>query len=1355
MKTTYTRLIPCLAVLALLAALGVRAGDAPGILNHQGRIAVNGVNFDGAGQFKFALINAAGDTAYWSNDDTSTTGNEPTAAVSVPVSKGHYAALLGDAPMVAIPGSVFADNADVRLRIWFSANGGTTFEQLAPDRRIASVGYALNATAGPEGPAGPVGPQGAKGDTGDTGAQGPIGMTGAAGPKGDTGDAGPAGPQGLKGDTGDAGPAGPQGVKGDTGDAGPAGPQGLKGDTGAQGPQGLTGPSGPQGVKGDTGDAGPAGPQGVKGDTGDTGPQGPIGMTGAAGPQGPQGPTGVAGPNTVNDNTFYIGSDEDADEADSMLQFGTDATPLMTLLENGNVGIGLDDPATALEVDGIVTATSFAGNGAFLTGLDAGSLTGTVAPGLIGNGTITGTHLAVGAVTGANLADGTITAVHFADGAVSSLDSPDGSFTDVLRVASDGFVGVGTATPEANLHISGGALAPATIQEIFDGTAPFNRLAGAWGIATHGTYAYIGGYLDQSLTIMDVSDPANPVLIGELTNNALSGIDSVAVSPDGSIVCVGAQGSDKVSVIDVSDPANPGFLAQLQDGVGGFDDLLDPFDVAISGTTLFVAAIGDDALSIIDISSPASPSLLSVVKDGVNGFNELDGASSVFVSGSYAFVTGFHDESVTIIDISTPASPSLVGVVKNGVNGVTALVAPRNLKVSGNYAYVASRTGNSVTIIDVSTPSSPTLAAELKDGVNGFNYLGGAHDVAIAGDVAWVAASNDDAVTALDIRDPHNPKLIGVLRDGQGSNGLNDPREIAMLGGTALVASSGDGAVSMLALEELRGLVVDQRVGIGTSMPEKELDVVGTIRGTTLMGNLDGTYIDNGSLVGSKLADNSITSSKIQDGSVATSDLANGSVTAAKLGSEIGLWSVNGSSVYRSSGRVGIGDSSPDGSLSVKAPFTNGSSDPNGGLRLEEDDSVTAWNVYYDTTNDNLAMRYSTQGIDALVVKSNGNVGIGTSSPGNTLHVLGGTTLQGATTTFTNATSGTPFGVNFFDGSNLRSEIGVAGSNGQYSASAAAGDTIVRAATGEKLHFQSGTGDAAVTISNNNLVGIGNPNPTAAKLSVTAGVSQTRNGPYMATNGGSFTPVQHGPHIMSIYATGGIWTSDFFVASSDARIKNVLGVSDGRDDLAALAKIEVTNYTYKDVIAKGSDACKKVIAQQVEKVFPQAVRKETDVVPDIYQPAVLAENGWIELVTDLKPGERVKLIGENEEGIHEVLEVGEGKFRTAFAPADESKVFVFGREVDDFRVVDYEAISMLNVSATQELSRRVEAGREENEALREENAKLKQRLTELEAGDRLRDTRLSALEAALKNVLEGAPSRILPTGETTNASFTR
>ena len=98
--------------------------------------------------------------------------------------------------------------------------------------------------------------------------------------------------------------------------------------------------------------------------------------------------------------------------------------------------------------------------------------------------------------------------------------------------------------------------------------------------------------------------------------------------------------------------------------------------------------------------------------------------------------------------------------------------------------------------------------------------------------------------------------------------------------------------------------------------------------------------------------------------------------------------------------------------------------------------------------------------------------------------------------------------------------------------------------------------------------------------------------------------------------------------------------------------------------------------------------RNTDVVPDIYATAKVLD-GWVMLATNLKKGERVRLIGKSKEAIHEVLEVAPGRFRTAFA-ADGDEVFVYGREVKDFRMVDYEAIAMLNVSATQELFRRLE-----------------------------------------------------------------
>jgi hypothetical protein len=132
-------------MLLVLTATALRA-QVPQLINYQGRVAVGTVNFDGAGAFKFALVNGDGSVTFWSNDGTSIAGSEPTAAVSLTVTKGLYSVLLGDATlphMTIVPATVFT-NADVRLRVWF--NDGTHGSQLlTPDQRIAAVGYAMMA----------------------------------------------------------------------------------------------------------------------------------------------------------------------------------------------------------------------------------------------------------------------------------------------------------------------------------------------------------------------------------------------------------------------------------------------------------------------------------------------------------------------------------------------------------------------------------------------------------------------------------------------------------------------------------------------------------------------------------------------------------------------------------------------------------------------------------------------------------------------------------------------------------------------------------------------------------------------------------------------------------------------------------------------------------------------------------------------------------------------------------------------------------------------------------------------------------------------------------------------------------
>ena len=139
----------CTLLVIWLAIVGPVASQAavPQLLNHQGRVAVNGVNFQGSGQFKFALVNADGSVTYWSNDGTSSAGSPPTLAVTLPVTKGLYAVLLGDttlANMSALPSSAL-EHEQVRLRIWFN-DGNRGFQQLTPDQRLAAAPFALLAT---------------------------------------------------------------------------------------------------------------------------------------------------------------------------------------------------------------------------------------------------------------------------------------------------------------------------------------------------------------------------------------------------------------------------------------------------------------------------------------------------------------------------------------------------------------------------------------------------------------------------------------------------------------------------------------------------------------------------------------------------------------------------------------------------------------------------------------------------------------------------------------------------------------------------------------------------------------------------------------------------------------------------------------------------------------------------------------------------------------------------------------------------------------------------------------------------------------------------------------------------------
>jgi hypothetical protein len=135
-------------LLTMSPLVWANAADVPYIMNYQGSVkATGGMPYDGNGYFKFAIVDMAGTTSYWSNDSTSAVGSEPTASVEVAVSNGLFSVKLGDVSITNmttdLSGTVF-DNTSTYIRTWFS-DDDATFSQLSPDQQIVSTGHAIHA----------------------------------------------------------------------------------------------------------------------------------------------------------------------------------------------------------------------------------------------------------------------------------------------------------------------------------------------------------------------------------------------------------------------------------------------------------------------------------------------------------------------------------------------------------------------------------------------------------------------------------------------------------------------------------------------------------------------------------------------------------------------------------------------------------------------------------------------------------------------------------------------------------------------------------------------------------------------------------------------------------------------------------------------------------------------------------------------------------------------------------------------------------------------------------------------------------------------------------------------------------
>ncbi len=492
---------------------------------------------------------------------------------------------------------------------------------------------------------------------------------------------------------------------------------------------------------------------------------------------------------------------------------------------------------------------------------------------------------------------------------------------------------------------------------------------------------------------------------------------------------------------------------------------------------------------------------------------------------------------------------------------------------------------------------------------------------------------------------------------------------------------------------------------------------------------------------------------------------------------------VGTSNVFPSSGSVGVGTTSPTSTLHVVgSSYLNGAGTITGTLSTGINDNTGGFfnvygggtgtteggqiDIYNSDASDGTVNYYSVDAYngelrmfnsssnnyinfkannDVCLNQSNtGKVGIGTSSPSAPLHVIAnGSNLTGSSN-----------GIYLYDAGTASTNHAIicATVNGS-----TAGDPYLQLdvnsesswsmgidnSDGNKLKFDNVWGSVGgatkMTIQTDGHVGIGTSSPSALLHVTGTGAYFTygSNADQYGYNGQDAVNSGSSSDVLAYFSEGRVIVDHSIIAAespspSDSRAKRVLGRSDNRADLETLNQLKITDYQWIDRALNQGRPQKKVIAQEVERVYPNAVTQTENVLPTIYANAQKveydADKKQLTLTTeqphDFAIGDKVNVFTDQGNlTMREVLTVPSPNEFVIASDHSAEKAFVYGKWVKDYRVVDYEAISMLNVSATQELAKQMAS-------LQTENAALKTKLAELES--------LKTEMAAIKAMLNGA-----------------
>ncbi|MDC0159635.1 hypothetical protein OAJ55_03000 [Candidatus Nitrosopelagicus sp.] len=378
------------------------------------------------------------------------------------------------------------------------------------------------------------------------------------------------------------------------------------------------------------------------------------------------------------------------------------------------------------------------------------------------------------------------------------------------------------------------------VSENADGTGSFTGLNGAAGLeiftntSTSSTYAVVTGFLDDTVSLIDISDPANPALVDTIGAQVVG--HKTAVSPDildgPRNIALFGNDSDGTALSCASTARCEvlGIVTNFQTDSVAVLNFTDPEDKVYflsNYTQVDGAAAKAGSQSGAFYKDHANISYLAGL---LNQWSALDGAWDVATwenatnNAEYAIVTGFFDDGVTIFNMTDPAqflyvSSNLTDTIDGGASngpgtdradleldgptGVETFFIPQDGTglPAIPYAIVTAFIDDGIQILDLSDPEHWPLAGQrmgypddntgsaggiraagtfsnATDGDDGFEVLNGAIDVAVWNTTATdhygiVVAQLDNSFTVLNLSDPTSKLFENQLSNGTGQYGTS------------------------------------------------------------------------------------------------------------------------------------------------------------------------------------------------------------------------------------------------------------------------------------------------------------------------------------------------------------------------------------------------------------------------------------------------------------------------------------------------------------------------------------------------------------------------------------------------------